>query len=91
MSDFKPGDLVMVVKPMLCCGHPAAIGEVFSVNDVMSALGECPVCRTPFRGDVATFWKGSREVWVDVKRLKKIDPPAAGDSLPTRRDIEVPA
>jgi hypothetical protein len=88
MSEIKAGDLVMVVKPALCCGISKYIGHVFTVAGIDQGVARCGVCGSRGRDTVAYLSGGPN---LTVSRLKKIDPLAEGDSLPTRRDLEVPA
>lgn len=90
MSDIKVGDLVMIVKLASCCGKPSDhLGRVVTVTKVDVATGVCGGC-----GDVQPnqlgvyFGNGLR---IQRYRVVKIDPPAEGDSLPTRADLEVTA
>jgi len=41
---FKPGDLVMVVKPAPCCGYCHSLGRVFTVQGSATSEGECKFC-----------------------------------------------
>jgi hypothetical protein len=89
-SDIKPGDLVMVVKPRPCCGT----GELGLVRVVVEPHEHddivCPSCkRRSLVSDV--FVALDTGNWCHQSRLKKIDPPAEGDSLPTRADLDVTA
>jgi hypothetical protein len=87
-SDIKAGDWVMVVRPMPCCGQSPALGSVFVVEQVMFCHGDCDICGTSDSGIAAICPQGYA---FELNRLKKIDPPATGDSLPTRIDLEVTA
>ncbi len=89
MSDIKAGDLVMVVKPTPCCGNSSHIGAVFAVVNVVSTACTCGLCLRAFRDPVRITEGPNGHVLVSC--LKKIDPPAEGDSLPTKADIEVAA
>lgn len=92
------GDLVMVVKPTLCCGKAGVIGKVFKVTEVfISRFNQCNICRRIFK-DVKVAVDSSRFALpsggggsFQLSRLIRIDPPATGDSLPTRKDIKEPA
>ena len=88
MNDIKAGDLVMVVKPTTCCGGVDMIGSIFVVKKVLRGFGRCEACGNVSLVEVAFE---SDSYATDLPRLKKIDPPADGDSLPIRKDIEVPA
>ena len=90
MSDFKPGDLAMVVKLLPCCAG-GRLGRIFTVGTApFLARSRCPICGSVRTSTVVARSDDSRRV-IDVVRIRKIDPPADGDSLPTRRDIEVRA
>lgn len=85
---IKTGDLVMVVKPTPCCGNCKAIGRTFTVKGVSASEAVCRYCGRIDKLEDALSVDDRR---YDISRLKKIDPPADGDSLPTRADIEVAA
>lgn len=85
---IKKGDLVMVVKPAPCCGNDSAIGMTFTVSAVGNWTVLCIHCLAFIPGHAAETPLGSGYL---LSRLKKIDPPAVDDSLPTRADIEVAA
>lgn len=90
-SPIKPGDLVMAVRGMPCCGAMGNFnyGNMRHIVETRVApagavCGRCgaSMARIPMArldADAAP-----------ISMLKKIDPPAVGDTLPTRADIEVP-
>lgn len=85
--EIKSGDLVMVVKPSPCCGNCAAIGRIFTVKAVEVEHGRCGHCKTM---SILARVTTEDNQYIQLIRLKKIDPPTEGDSLPTRKDLEVP-
>ena len=90
MSEIKPGDLVMVVRPSYCCNNPIDIGKTGIVSAAPAWADSVTCCFCGSTESVNKFLdlqgEGHR-----ISTLKKIDPPAEGDSLPTRADLEVPA
>lgn len=90
MSPIKAGDLVLVTRGWSCCGYTAAMGYPFTVKKVTRELpGDvCNACGAPYVGLLA--W-ATPSAACPVSRLTKIDPPATGDSLPTRRELNAPA
>lgn len=86
--NIKKGDLVMVVKPTPCCGDVTILGSVFTAGGPRKKLSFCAYCGHGYEMASVEHPEGGR---VLIHRLKKIDPPADGDSLPTRADIEVTA
>lgn len=88
MNDIKEGNLVMVVKSMQCCSWDKSIGMIF-ITKAVEIRGLCH-CRNCGEIDVVPVLRALRPdgAWSAVSRLKKIDPPATGDSLPVR--IESP-
>lgn len=86
---IQKGDLVMVVKPTVCCENTNAIGIMFiAIPETKRGL-RCVYCAT--RTTTGFFINDATGHGFLSLRLTKIDPPAEGDSLPTRADIEVPA
>lgn len=85
---IKKGDLVMVVRPRKCCGNSSGLGRIFTLIEITREPLMCAYCG--HIDDVAVACL-SGDVYGDAANLKKIDPPADGDSLPTRADIEVAA
>ena len=88
---IKPGDLVLVVRPNACCGSTTSIGTVGTVesNPSWGIYAECDCYG-------AVCWRVENFRTIDggayhIDTLQKIDPPAEGDSVPTRREIEVTA
>ena len=39
--NFKPGDLVMVVKPRPCCGNSDTVGHGYTVIEGLRLIREC--------------------------------------------------
>lgn len=89
-ADIKKGDLVMTIRPLRCCGG-GSLGLILSVTGMPHKIkGRCVYCHAIY-DTVAVAVNGEHSNEVPTYRIKKIDPPAEGDSLPTRRDLMVPA
>ena len=72
---IKKGDLVMVVRPISCCGSTKRLGEVFVAGDYWAGHAFCTVCghdRTQY-GPFIVVPGGNR--CMEASRLTKIDPP----------------
>lgn len=84
---IRPGDLVMIIKPSTCCGSSKRLGKVFTAGEVSGGAWRCSGCGA---------WDDSVTVnhppndWVELSRLKKINPPEHGDELPTRANLNQP-
>lgn len=93
-GDIKPGDLVMVVRGLPCCGwsKDVRMGKPFKVGRLVPLYDlHCLHCNsTVADGTIAAIGENPRDGGF-LSMLIKIDPPAEGDSLPTRTDLEVPA
>jgi hypothetical protein len=73
LSAIKTGDLVVVVKPSLCCGNTKHLGTVVRVADVQHIDGRpCRYCGDDRSGLGA--WDDDRVGWWDLPRLKRIPP-----------------
>jgi hypothetical protein len=73
VSDIRVGDLVMVVKPMPCCGHTTPMqGNVFVVTGLFDHSNgyTCDYCDAPAEGMTAA----GGESEVDLLRLKRFKP-----------------
>lgn len=98
MSGIKKGDLVMVVND--CCLH-LDDGTIGIVAEVEITFGEgsfeCEECGFKADGElsriphISTVPTDNDIGWVPSRWLKRIDPHAEGDSLPTRADLEITA
>lgn len=86
---FKKGDLVMVVKPSLCCNSTKAIGKIYEVGDpsLMKAFSTCIFCGE--RNISKTRVQLSCGKTIEKPRLIKIDPPADQDQETTNKELEV--
>lgn len=90
MSQIKKGDLVMVVRGTRCCGVLGHIGRTYTVIGINnSARWRCFYCGSP---EAEPLVRGENlGNGYELSCLIRIDPPAHGDSLPTRKDIKEPA
>lgn len=88
-AGIKPGDMVMVVKPSPCCGSTSTIGWIgrASAPPSYAVSAECNTCGK-IDWDVSKFLEVENRAY-HIDTLKKIDPPAEGDSLPTHSELEV--
>ncbi len=85
---IKAGDLVMVVRPTICCGYSGHIGRTGTAEMLPGHVVRVACTNCGHRDlSVASFFAIGLVAY-QASRLKKIDPPSEGDSLPTRRDIE---
>lgn len=87
-ADIQPGDLVMVVKPMRCCGDETGLGSLGIVEDVpVGFYGlQCDSCHNVDL-DIANIFT-IRGSFISRYRLKKIDPPALADEVETVKELE---
>lgn len=89
MNDIKAGDLVMVVKPTLCCGCTASIGTIFTVKKLICCEeAQCFACGHTAPRVLATRGAG-RGPGYDIETLKRIEPPSVTEDV--REETEVPA
>lgn len=81
---IRPGDLVMVVRPTLCCGSTRRIGHTFAVLYVDgNTLGECRTCGKWYRSVDAVYRVDDRgNSWAEpLSRLIRIDPLSEPESV----------
>lgn len=85
---FKKGDLVMVVRPMPCCGKPGrSMGKVFRVSDLGKINGETECCKKRQNTEVALV-EGTDDYWLHQSRLIKINPPSDDTEEVADKELE---
>lgn len=84
MSAIKAGDLVMVVRPTLCCANTGGLGTVYRVAEVSECPSVCCTC-----ADVATqlmVW-GHDDLGCHVSRVIRLDPLPEPEHTETEREV----
>ena len=79
---IQKGDLVMVVRGRTCCGNREDIGSVHTVT----GFHNCCTCTCGKATAAKVALIDNRFLAKELSQLIRIDPPAHGDSLPTRRE-----
>lgn len=89
MSDIKAGDLIMCVKPSLCCGVSKGIGKTATVTAVESATVICSDCGHEQFLENAIFGErpDGRQGYVERSRVIKISPPAMPESITNDEEL----
>ena len=88
--EIKARDLVMVVKPRICCPERTKWGATREVLQTKIKGGDDIYMRCPFCKNIYTYVGHAsmlaKDSWVESYRLKKIDPPSTGelDRVPVR-------
>lgn len=83
MSEIKRGDLVMVVKPTPCCGSTVNINKILTVLSLTHPPGKSGQIRQTCCGETRKWGSDallSNNLVYALSRLKKIDPPATGET-----------
>lgn len=84
--NFKPGDLVVVVKPRECCGNSEAIGRILTISGAMfSRTAFCTQCGDRVSADSLVPLVGG--TYIEPSRLRKIDPLTEQDKTETLQEI----
>jgi hypothetical protein len=85
---IEVGDLVMIVGPRRCCPEKGTFGFVFTVTKIVAPRNgkwSCFHCHKKYVGDsIASYDDKSG---VELRRLKKINPPAIDESTETREEL----
>ena len=84
---IRAGDLVMIVRPNLCCGNADGVWEIYTVEDVGRYLLRCDSCKS-ISLEIAAVYHGSN-YGTQLSRLKKIHPPAIDDSVERTEELTV--
>jgi hypothetical protein len=67
------GDLVMVVRPIDCCGHTQGMGRVFIVEFLRGGPNMCGACGHQ-SADVVDAWYSGSNLAFPLQRLKRLKP-----------------
>lgn len=70
---IKIGDLVMVLRPSICCGNSRGTGVIFTAADINHGEFTCGACGATEEIFYVSKDKGSRYS-TQMHRLIKIDP-----------------
>ena len=71
---FKPGDLVMIVKPKRCCGYDGALGHMFTVTSVTPVFSYTTCTQCGDRRKSGNEVELNGESWAQTFRLRLIPP-----------------
>lgn len=71
-GQIRSGDVVMIVKPTLCCGQSTVVGMMFLVGEVGEWPGSCCHCACELEGVVRATGLGSHAI--EISRLVRVDP-----------------
>ena len=90
---IKVGDLVMVVRGNPCCGQSYSLGKIFCVAEIDTVYGStCTFCGAPVEYALpAAFRNVGDMTGSQLRKLKRIDPPADAVSEDARKTIKEPA
>lgn len=91
---FKVGDLVIVTKPTICCGNSRRVGSVYKVKQHNGFETVC-ICGAVSPANETTVLDGvgfnGLQLALFTLSLKKIDPPAEGETREAYKNLKVPA
>jgi hypothetical protein len=73
VSAIRVGDLVVVVRPISCCGHTQGMGRVFIVEFLRDGMNICMTCGHRSDDSVDAWYLGSNLAF-PLQRLKRIPP-----------------
>ena len=82
---IRPGDLVMVVKPTVCCGNSSAVGKIFTVREISEGVGICVWCLRKANKKQAPT--GSGNTAYILSRLKKLNPPVKQETTQKEKEF----
>lgn len=90
MNNIKVGDLVMVVKPTLCCGNPYSIGKLFTViENTIKQISYCIHCGEEWVTASKDMVLLSDDKAILRTRLIKIDPPSQPETITESKELTV--
>ena len=90
---IKVGDLVIVVRGNPCCGQSSILGKIFYVAEIDTVYGStCTFCGAPAEYALPAAFRNVGDITgTQLRKLKRIDPPADAVSEDARRLMKEPA
>lgn len=86
-EEIGVGDLVMIVKPLPCCGYSGSLGNIFKVLGVpFKPFTRCLHCGHIKSSDDEFDLGGG---FVSAHRLKKIPPLSEDESINESKELEM--
>lgn len=86
MDNIQVGDLVVVVKPIRCCGNDSLVGKPFTVIGYpVHQRKQCIFCLS--MSDTLNDFMLYGDISVDRNRLKRIPPLSELESIKTQEEI----
>lgn len=85
---IRAGDLVMIVRPRLCCGNTEGIGKIYVAQYVGKRFLLCPSCKSRSWKIIAAI-DSAATFGASPRRLKKIHPPAIDDAVERTEELTV--
>lgn len=88
-NEIKPGDLVMVVRGMKCCGFigKLTLGSVHKIVEIANSWCQCAKCYTVHEVDACCV--GDTGLAMFNYMVKKLPPPALSDESETNKELEI--
>lgn len=84
---IRPGDLVMVVRPTVCCWNSSAVGKIFTVREISEGMGICVWCL--HKANKKQAHTGNGNTAYILSRLKKINPPSKIETTEQQKEKEM--
>lgn len=81
------GDLVVVVKPVTCCGSAKRLGWIFRVDHMQGGPNYCGQCKANW-GESLDVWARGSSWCVPVANVKRIPP--IGELEGEKRETSIP-
>ena len=81
---IRPGDLVMVVRPTICCGNTKTLGKIFIAKKISHVFAFCPYCKFEFGESKIAYCE--TDGGVSIHRLKKLNPPAKQETTEKEKE-----
>ena len=90
MSNIKVGDLVMVTRPMPCCGNSDNVGDIYTAKAIFLVSALCRRCgKTTIGKFVSTPETLNNYYGYPEQCLTKIDPPSLPETIEEEKELSI--
>jgi len=81
------GDLVMVIKPTICCGYGDLMGRPFTVLAIVGAESGPSICKQCGLASSTVDAQEADKRWHDIRTLKKMPPQTELESVDQPEEV----
>ena len=87
LDPINEGDLVMVIKPTICCGYGDLMGRPFTVLAIVGPESGPSICKQCGLASSTVDAQAADNRWHDIRTLKKMPPQTELESVDQPEEV----